>query len=104
MTILDEGTIDMVSVSGEEVVLRVIDHLDWTDENDHLYKLQEKMNGYIEFVESGQIYEVKESYRDKKIVVCVALKFSYPSSVEFFFKGVEELLHKNGIIFRVDVG
>lgn len=40
-----------------DVVLSVIDDLDWDEEPQHLAALQQKLNAYFGFVESGQIYE-----------------------------------------------
>ena len=39
------------------VVLSVLDNSDWEDESEHLAALQQKLNAYFGFVESGQIYE-----------------------------------------------
>jgi hypothetical protein len=42
----------------DAISLAISDHLAWGENtNDHLYKLQEKINSYIEFIESGQMEE-----------------------------------------------
>lgn len=33
----------------------ISDHLDWDDELEHIHALQEKINAYLRFVESGEI-------------------------------------------------
>jgi hypothetical protein len=48
-------------VTGEQktgdMILTISDHLDWDeDEGEHLLVLQNKLNTYLEFIESGQIY------------------------------------------------
>lgn len=57
------SVVDAVGVDDVDgtVVLSVIDSWDWNDERRHLEALQEKLNAYFGFVESGQIYE---SYPD----------------------------------------
>ena len=40
-----------------EVVLTISDHLEWDDRNEHLLILQEKINRYIGFIETGELRE-----------------------------------------------
>jgi len=64
MSVSDTRTIDLLGV--EEIsgvcVLTITDHLEWDDE-EHLIILQEKLNTYLAFIESG---EIKESYPESK--------------------------------------
>jgi hypothetical protein len=55
-----------------------------------LYKLQEKINSYIEFIESGQMEESfpKAKGKTKKIIE-IYFKNSPPKDVLFFFDKVE---------------
>jgi hypothetical protein len=45
----------------DEVLLVITDHLEWTGEDqpdkEHMLILQEKINRYLAFIESGEIYE-----------------------------------------------
>ncbi|MDL2211255.1 hypothetical protein LJB88_00040 [Erysipelotrichaceae bacterium OttesenSCG-928-M19] len=38
-----------------EVIIKIFDDMDWSNEYEHLILLQEKLNNYIEFVVSGQV-------------------------------------------------
>lgn len=40
-----------------KIILKIFDHLDWEDEKKHLFLLQDKINNYLTYIESGQIYE-----------------------------------------------
>lgn len=42
----------------DELVLLIADHLDWTDEKEHLVLLQNKINAYAMFIESKQYKNV----------------------------------------------
>ena len=59
MAVDDPKTIDFVSVTGDSgtTLLVVSDHLDWMDTLGHQEKLQAKLNAYLAFVESGEIFE-----------------------------------------------
>src|SRR5262245_44347869 len=56
MTIADPNTIDLLATKpgSSEVQLIVTDHLDWDDVAAHCRLLQDKLNSYIGFIESGE--------------------------------------------------
>jgi len=59
MSVEQIDKIDFVGRSddGKQLRLAISDHLDWSDEKGHLHTLQEKVNSYVAFIESGQIAE-----------------------------------------------
>lgn len=57
MSIDQSDVIDFISTTPEgKGVLTITDHLSW-DMDFHLELLQDKINRYLQFIESGQIYE-----------------------------------------------
>ena len=58
MTVSDTRLIDIVGVDKTtgNCTLTISDHLEWSDQ-EHLLLLQEKINSYLAFIESGQILE-----------------------------------------------
>ena len=63
MSVIDRKIVDCASTDKERtrVTLTISDHLEWTPDNEHLLILQEKINDYLLFIESG---ELLESYPD----------------------------------------
>ena len=61
MTVDNQRVIDLIHIDTEtdEVVLTIADHLPWDEAHEHLLILQEKLNTYLAFLESG---EINESY------------------------------------------
>ncbi|HGP7195337.1 TPA: DUF6572 domain-containing protein, partial [Neisseria meningitidis] len=55
MSILEENVIDSASIENGILILTISDHLKW--DNEHLFLLQEKINSYIQYIGSGQIFE-----------------------------------------------
>jgi hypothetical protein len=51
-----------------KVVLTIADHLPW-DDRDHLLLLQEKLNSYLAFIESGEIYESYPRAMGRQLVI-----------------------------------
>lgn len=47
------------------IVLDLIDEEDWSDVHGHLLALQEKLNSYLAFIESGEVYEQLEASGQK---------------------------------------
>jgi hypothetical protein len=62
-----------------EVVLSIADHLEWDDDrSEHLLLLQEKINRYIGFIESGELLEFRPDAVSQPIHIHVVCK--YPPS------------------------
>jgi hypothetical protein len=63
MSLDQSDVVDAVGLEkhSDTVVLSIVDSWEWGDERTHLLALQAKLNSYLAFVETGQIYE---SYPD----------------------------------------
>jgi hypothetical protein len=63
MSVANAGVVDAIGVEPTTgfVVLAIHDDLDWRDERGHLGALQDKLNAYFAFVETG---ELTEAYPD----------------------------------------
>jgi hypothetical protein len=86
MTVENPRVVDFVSIDHETgaVVLTISDHLAWDEEGEHLQTLQEKLNVYLSFIESGELVEScpEAAGRDVRITIvhrepptAVALRF-----------------------------
>lgn len=70
MTIELMHIVDIISTSAErnEVMLTISDHLPWDEGDDHLLLLQEKLNSYLAFVESGELVDYNPAYAEKHVI------------------------------------
>lgn len=78
MSIQETSKIDSIGtdkLSGD-IILTISDHLDWSNEIEHLEILQEKLNSYIEYIEGGQISEDYPIY-NKNLIIEIVSKFDY---------------------------
>jgi len=59
MTVAQTQIIDWLGIESgtDHVSLTVVDDLDWSDEQQHLRLLEEKLNAYSAFIESGEVFE-----------------------------------------------
>jgi Family of unknown function (DUF6572) len=80
MAVDEPGVVDIVSVDPSGCfVLTVSDHLDWSDTIAHQIVLQEKLNRYLAFIESGEIHEKYPNVQDRKVMIRVVTQH-YPDA------------------------
>ena len=79
------------------VVLTISDPFEWVDTNEHLLMLQEKVNMYLSFVESGEIFDVYPNAHDKPVLIDVIHKF-YPNSMgQEFYNKIIPIIERAGM-------
>ena len=87
MSIEDSNKIDFLAVEQghSKIVLAISDHWEWAKPLEHIYALQEKMNAYAAFVESGQVWDSATKQCGRSVVpgsvpveVKVFLRFEPP--------------------------
>ena len=55
MSVVDNKMVDGAGLTDDKgIILLITDHVDWSDEYQHLVMLQEKINAYITFLEEKQ--------------------------------------------------
>lgn len=71
MTIEQENVIDIIGVNEEKKYISLIisDHLEWDEKNEKLLILQNKINAYLAYIESGQIYEQHPNAKSLDVVI-----------------------------------
>ncbi|MBQ9819676.1 MAG: hypothetical protein IJM60_05285 [Bacteroidales bacterium] len=92
MSVENSKVIDFISEEDNRIVLTISDHLEWDNDNGHIYLLQEKINAYLMAIESGQLNKSYPFSINKKIVVSVVLKY-VPNEI-----GLSFLSKVNGVL------
>jgi hypothetical protein len=108
MAIDDEDVVDIISDNkeGTETYLTLLDPYDWEDDEDtpkHLLLIQEKVNSYIAFYESKEIYKKHPSAKGKKIVISIMCQYEPSAMAKEFFRRAEEFIISAGLGFRIIV-
>ncbi len=93
MSLDDFDSVDAIGIDKEsgDVVLTIIDHWDWSEEGQHLRALQEKINSYFGFVESGQIYKQYPDANGKALCIDVVSKYQMPGEAIIFLSKAAEV-------------
>ena len=106
MSIVETKVVDIIAVPEWEpknVILLITDHLKWGDksqEGEHLLLLQEKINTYIAFIESGEMLENYPPSKGKLPIIRINGLYELPEQAEFFIDQVSETLKEVGIGFE----
>jgi hypothetical protein len=91
MAIDQTNVVDSIGIepNKNEAQLIISDHLEWDKgekaDREHMYLLQEKINSYLRFIESGEIYTSYPKSRGKKLVIRVVGKYDMNSGGKSFF-------------------
>ncbi len=78
MSVEQKDLVDFVSIVNETgaVRLTVSDHLKWDkDSPGHLVILQDKLNSYLRFIESGEIFQAYPEAKGRRIIIDVVCKY-----------------------------
>lgn len=103
MSIDQTNVVDAIGVDNAtgDVVLTISDHLEWTgSDNEHLLLLQEKLNTYLSFVESGEILETYPNGKDRAVLIDVVCKYPLNQKAQGFYSQITSIVENAGMKFR----
>jgi hypothetical protein len=102
MTIEQEDIIDIVGVNEQEQIisLYISDHLEWDDKNEKLLLLQNKINTYLAYIESGQIYEQHPDSKNLEVHIHLSCKYEPNSEAIKFLNLAKPLVEEAGYYFN----
>ena len=105
MSIEQTDLIDIISIDRltGEAILTMSDHLDWSDSATHLLLLQNKLNRYLAFVESGEIFQSYPKAQNRPIVFTIVFKFRPNEEGRAFLDKARPIVESAGITFQEKV-
>ncbi|MBI3093401.1 MAG: hypothetical protein HYY97_00855 [Rhodocyclales bacterium] len=100
MTVEQAKAVDAIATDSTtgRVHLTIADHLEWN--SDHLVQLQEKLNSYLAFVESGEIHTAYPAARDRAVAIDLVLKYRPNAEADAFLAQVRSILEGAGFTFH----
>lgn len=103
MSVEEADVIDLIGVDKRtgHVVLTISDHLTWQSD-EHMLTLQEKLNAYLRFIESGELLEQYPDARGLKPQIAVVLKHVPSKKGLEFLNRVSGAIESAGIAFRYE--
>lgn len=103
MSVKDPKTIDMWGIpkwDNSKIVLGIANHLPWegkTEQGEHLLALQDKINTYVAFIESGEIYTEIPGALGKSPIIRVQGEYELSEQGEMFIDQATEMLRQANI-------
>jgi hypothetical protein len=97
MSVENLKVIDFASIDKNGyAVLTISDHLQWDDNNEHLLILQNKINAYLNSIESGNFYSDYPDAKGRNIIIRIVAKYEPNTDAKSFFKKTKEFLQSAG--------
>jgi hypothetical protein len=105
MTIEQENVIDIIGVNEEKkyISLVISDHLECDDKNEKLLLLQSKINSYLAYIESGDIYEQHPDSKGFDVHIVLTCMHEPSSEGLKFFGLVSPIIEEAGFCFQWNV-
>ncbi|MBI2390509.1 MAG: hypothetical protein HYV09_13045 [Deltaproteobacteria bacterium] len=105
MSVDNPEVIDFIGVERTtgSVVLTISDHLDWSHEATHIELLQEKLNGYMRFIESGEIRETYPDSVGRPVVISIVGSHPLSSMAEEFLQHARSRVGELGVELRFEI-
>lgn len=104
MAIDNLKVIDFVSIDlNGDVVLTISDHLEWDENNEHLLILQDKINAYVNSIESGDLYKKYPNASGRNIVINLIAKAAPNKEGKNFIEKTKEFLSSEGYGFSFSI-
>jgi hypothetical protein len=102
MSIEETSVVDAIAADAEGfVILAISDHLSWSDDAiKHMWLLQEKINKYLAFLESGEIFDSYPHYRGQPAKIRVVGKYPLTNEALDFYKKVTPIIEGAGFGFE----
>jgi hypothetical protein len=101
MSVDQTNVVDIISRNkAGELTLIISDHLDWSATNEHLSLLQDKINTYLRFLESGEIYENYPEARGHPIWIEIMFHYQPSQEAVMFLSRVRPIIESSGFGFR----
>ena len=104
MPVDDLTVIDFVSLDlNGNAVLTIGDHLEWDENNEHLFILQSKINVYLDAIENGSLYDAYPNAKNRNIIIQVAAQYEPNDIGVSFLKRTRKTLKIAGYDFSFSV-
>lgn len=102
----EDNKIDVIGEDEKEIVLAISDHWTWDNSDGippdmHVYKLQDKLNNYLAYIESGEISD-KYNIEGKKLVIEIWNKYPISELGMEFIQKASKIVEKEGYELRIN--
>lgn len=100
MSLEQTNKIDSIGLHREsgDAVLTIADSWAWSDTHGHLLSLQDKVNSYFDFIESGQVWESYPASKGRQLRINVVFRFAPPEVALEFLARVADVASELSVL------
>ena len=100
MAVDNPSVIDFIGITSEDkIALTISDHLEWNDQNDHLFHLENKIFSYLEVIENNQISKIYPAANDREIIIQIYFKYAPNDEGKLFLDNVADFFKSKNLEF-----
>ena len=105
MSIDEPNKVDFTAIDKAKthVLLVVSDHLDWSNEGEHLLMLQNKLNAYFALVESGELVQKLPAAKGLPVIIRIVGKYPLKEDAVRFFNSAKSEFAQDGITLEFEL-
>lgn len=106
MSIEQTDVVDKIGIDKltGDAMLTIFDPLDWHgDQGMHLQLLQDKLNSYLRFVESGEMVEGHPATRKRRVIFHVIGRYPLSAEARKFYDIVSPVIAEAGFTLRFEL-
>jgi hypothetical protein len=94
----------MTDKKNKTVILLLSDHLDWKQEGAHLKLLQDKLNVYLDFIEKGELVQLRPDLEGLPVIIRVGAKYPLSGQAEKFYRLTGPIAAEIGVSLELRIG
>ncbi|MEN2773874.1 DUF6572 domain-containing protein [Acetivibrio clariflavus] len=96
MSVAEINQVDAMGISkdGKGLILMISDHLDWNNEAEHLFLLQEKINAYLGYIEANEFLDVYPNLKFEYYIIELHFKYPITTNCWRFIKAINTQLEE----------
>ena len=102
MSIEQTEVIDAIGINDltGDVILTITDYFEWINNDPkHLNLIQEKLNTYLRFIESGEIINAYPDAKNRAVLIDVIYKYPLVKEAIIFYNQVALIIENAGVKF-----
>ncbi len=105
MAVDNRKTIDAIGIdrNSGHVILTIFDEKDWTNTYEHLYFIQEKLNSYLSYIESGEVYTSYPKADGKDFEFSIVFKYDLTRDAIEFLDKFQKIVENAGFSLAWEV-
>jgi hypothetical protein len=102
MSVEQINIVDFIGVDKRtgQAILTISDHLDWDSNDEHLLILQNKINAYLNFIESGELIKNYPDAINRQAVIKVLAKYEPDTNGLKFLAEAKKIIEGAGFGFE----